>query len=279
MFIKLKRRFHHLLKFSIIGLGLGLTLDAVMKAGSEGIKLTIVSIFSVLILGFVIGKIFKVEKNLSFLISVGTAICGGSAIAAVTPIVKPDAKQMSVALAVIFALNSLALFIYPAVGHSLHLSEQDFGLWCAVGIHETSSVVGASGVFGEEAQRIATTVKLARALWIIPVSVMTLFLFKGEKVQGGKTKISIPWFIGGFILSILINTYLPNYLSQNLNSLYVVVKDIVIHLSKLGLNLTLFLIGTALSIESIGIKPLLQAVLLWVIISIGSLFCIVNHLL
>jgi len=261
----LHKYIHLLLQISIVGLGFGLKLNEALEAGKRGLVLTIFSILMVLVLGYVFGKIFKLEKKVSYLISVGTAICGGSAIAAVSPIIKPDTKQISLALAIVFTLNSIALFIYPLIGHWLHLSQEQFGLWCAIGIHDTSSVVGAASKYGNEALKIATTVKLARALWIIPISVLTMFFFKNKE-----SKIKIPWFIGYFILAILLNSYcsIPDSLSTNITVL-----------AKTGLNLTLYFIGSTLSVQTlktIGIKPLALAVLLWVLISVGSLIYIMN---
>ncbi|MDM1553383.1 putative sulfate exporter family transporter [Chryseobacterium indologenes] len=256
---------HLLLQISIVGLGFGLKLDEALHAGKTGLMLTIVSIITVMILGYFLGKIFKLERPLSYLLSAGTAICGGSAIAAVSPIIKPSTKQISLALAIVFTLNSIALFVYPAIGQFLNLSQEQFGLWCAVGIHDTSSVVGAAGKYGNEALKIATTVKLARALWIIPVSLITMFIFKSKD-----SKIKIPWFIGYFILAILLNTYFPvmDQFSTGITTF-----------AKSGLNLTLFFIGATLSLQTlktIGFKPLLTAVLLWVTISIGSLLYIIH---
>ncbi|MEF9479933.1 YeiH family protein [Chryseobacterium sp. RRHN12] len=256
---------HLLLQISIVGLGFGLKLDEALNAGKTGLMLTIVSIVTVMVLGYFLGKIFKLERPLSYLLSAGTAICGGSAIAAVSPIIKPSTKQISLALAIVFTLNSIALFVYPAIGHLLNLSQEQFGLWCAVGIHDTSSVVGAASKYGDEALKIATTVKLARALWIIPVSLITMFIFKSKG-----TKIKIPWFIGYFIVAILLNTYFP-VLDRFSTSVTVLAKS--------GLNLTLFFIGSTLSLQtlkSIGLKPLLTAVLLWVTISAGSLLYIIR---
>lgn len=265
-FEKLTHKYIHLLlQISIVGLGFGLNFNEAIQAGKSGLLLTVASITSVLILGYFIGRILKLEKNLSYLITVGTAICGGSAIAAVSPIIKPKSNQISLALAIVFSLNSIALFIYPAIGHALQLTQEQFGLWAAVGIHDTSSVVGAANKYGPEALKIATTVKLARALWIIPVSVLTMLLFK----QKG-TKVKIPWFIGLFILAIICNTFVPQ-LS--------VITPSILHISKSGLNLTLFLIGTTLTlsvIKSISFKPMLLAVVLWILISCGSLIYILN---
>lgn len=260
----LHRYIQLLLQISIVGLGFGLKLNEALQAGKTGFTLTVMSIVTVMVLGYFLGKFFKLEGKLSYLISVGTAICGGSAIAAASPIIKPSTKQISLALAIIFTLNSIALFVYPAIGHLLNLSQEQFGLWCAVGIHDTSSVVGAAGKYGNEALKIATTVKLARALWIIPVSLITMFIFKNKE-----TRIKIPWFIGWFIVAILLNTYFP---------VFETVSTTVTNIAKSGLNLTLFFIGASLSIETlktIGIKPLAAAVLLWVTISIGSLLFII----
>jgi len=256
---------HLLLQISIVGLGFGLKLNEALQAGKTGLVLTIISISTVMILGYFLGKIFKLDKPLSYLISVGTAICGGSAIAATSPIIKPSTKQISLALAIIFTLNSVALFVYPPIGHFFNLSQEQFGLWCAVGIHDTSSVVGAANKYGIEALKVATTVKLARALWIIPVSIMTMFIFKSKE-----SKIKIPYFIGWFILAILLNTYFPFF--DSLGSTITV-------LAKSGLNLTLFFIGSTLSIQTlktIGIKPLAVAIILWITISVGSLLYIIH---
>jgi uncharacterized integral membrane protein (TIGR00698 family) len=261
----LHKYIHLLLQISIVGLGFGLKLDEALQAGKTGFFLTVISIVTVMLLGYVLGKVFKLEKKLAYLISAGTAICGGSAIAAVSPIIKPGTKEISLGLAIIFTLNSIALFVYPAIGHLLQLSQEQFGLWCAVGIHDTSSVVGAAGKYGDEALKIATTVKLARALWIIPVSVITMFIFKNKE-----SKVKIPWFIGWFVLAILLNTYF---------SVFEGFSSSVTTLAKSGLNLTLFFIGTTLSVQTlktIGIKPLAVAIILWVTISVGSLLYIIS---
>ena len=262
---KVHKYIHLLLQISIVGLGFGLQLDEAMKAGREGITLTIMSITTVMVLGYFLGKFLKIERPLSYLISVGTAICGGSAIAAVTPIIKPDTKQISLALAIVFTLNSIALFIYPPIGHLLHMTQEQFGLWCAIGIHDTSSVVGAANKYGDIALKVATTVKLSRALWIIPMSLLTMVLFK---TKGAKIK--IPWFIGYFIIAILLHTYFP---------IFEGFSHIATTAAKSGLNLTLFFIGSTISIQTlktISWKPLFLAIVLWVIISIGSLLMILK---
>mgnify|MGYP006343766977 FL=1 len=254
-----------LLQISVVGLGFGMNMNSALKAGNEGFVFTIISIFSVLILGFVLTKIFKIDSIIGYLISAGTAICGGSAIAAIAPIVKAKPNQISIALGVVFTLNSVALLVFPAIGNWLHMSQHDFGLWCAIAIHDTSSVVGAANKYGPEALQVATTVKLARALWIIPLSLITAVLFKNNE-----SKIKIPWFIGYFILAICLNTYFP--LAQKLS-------PFIVNISKAGLTLTLFFIGAGLSlkiIQNIGIKPLVMAVVLWLFISFGALWMILK---
>lgn len=254
-----------LLQFSVVGLGFGMNINSALAAGKEGFLFTIASIFSTLILGFFIGKWFKIEKKTAHLISCGTAICGGSAIAAIAPVIKSDEKQTSVALGVIFILNSVALFLFPAVGHWLHLSQHEFGLWCAIAIHDTSSVVGAANKFGPEALQIATTVKLARALWIIPVALITASLFENKK-----SKIKIPYFIGLFVLAMLLNTFVPQT---------VIVAPYFVSIAKTGLTVTLFLIGAGLNwkiLKMVGFKPLLQGILLWGFIAIAALISIIH---
>jgi len=252
-----------LLQFSVVGLGFGMNAGTAFSAGKEGFLLTIFSIFATLILGTLIGKLFRIDKKIAHLISCGTAICGGSAIAAIAPVIKSDEKQTSVALGVIFILNSAALFVFPYIGHQLDLSQKDFGLWCAIAIHDTSSVVGAANKYGAEALQIATTVKLARALWIIPISILTAFVFKNKN-----SKIKIPYFIGLFILAMLINSYVP--------AISIIAPHIV-SVAKIGLTITLFLIGATLNIttlKSVGVKPLLQGISLWIFIAALSLIAI-----
>lgn len=249
-----------LLQFSVIGLGFGMNATAAVSVGKEGFLLTIFSIFSTLLLGTFLGKWLKTDKKTSHLISCGTAICGGSAIAAISPIIKSNENQTSIALGVIFILNSIALFAFPFIGHQLDLSQKEFGLWCAIAIHDTSSVVGATNKYGPEALQIATTVKLARALWIIPISLLTATIFnKKSKTEGAKIK--IPYFIGFFILAMLLNTYVPAT---------AIVAPHIVSFAKIGLTITLFLIGATLNIntlKSVGVKPLLQGILLWIFIA------------
>lgn len=256
---------HILLQISVVGLGFGMNVTSAMKAGKEGILFTIISIIATLILGYILGKFLKIEKKTSFLISAGTAICGGSAIAAISPVIKAEEKQISMALGTIFILNSVALVIFPFIGHTLNLSQTQFGMWCAIAIHDTSSVVGAASKYGPQALEIATTVKLARALWIIPVAFFSTFIFKNKE-----TKIKIPYFIGLFVLAIIANTYIP-FVQEYSSYLTTIAKS--------GLTLTLFLIGCGLSrkvLLSVGYKPLLQGIVLWAFISITALWAVIS---
>ena len=254
-----------LLKFSVVGLGFGMNANSALKAGKEGFVFTIFSIILTFVLGYFVSKLLKIEKKTSFLISGGTAICGGSAIAAIAPAIKAEEKQISVALGTIFILNSIALFVFPFVGHLVNLDASQFGLWCAIAIHDTSSVVGAAAKFGPEALEVATTVKLARALWIIPISLLSIVLFKSKE-----SKVKIPYFIGLFVLAMLANSYIP---------MFIQCSSYISTISKIGLTITLFLIGTGLSmkvISSVGIKPLLLGIILWICISATSLWVILS---
>ena len=254
-----KKTSKYLLQTSVVGLGFGMNVTESLKSGGEGMLFTIASVIGVMVLGVLIGKWLHLNKKASYLIASGTAICGGSAIAAVGPIVKANEHEMAVSLGVVFILNAIALFIFPAIGHYFELSEVQFGTWAAIAIHDTSSVVGAGEAYGPIALQTATLVKLTRALWIIPLAIVTMFIFRDKT-----SKISIPWFIFMFILAMVINTYcnLPQQLTSSL-----------LWIAKKGLVLTLFLIGASLSlstIKAVGIKPLILAVALWIIIGIGS---------
>lgn len=254
-----------LLKIAVVGLGFGMNLIETINAGKDGFILTVFSIAATLVLGFFLGKLLKMDRKGSHLISSGTAICGGSAIAAVSPVINASEKDISISLGVIFLLNSIALIVFPPLGHLFDLSQHQFGLWCAIAIHDTSSVVGAAYTFGDEALKVATTVKLARALWIIPLSLLSVFLFKGK----GKS-IKIPYFIFLFILAIILNSYLP------------IPDEItggITRISKSLLVLTLFLIGAGLSVDKIksaGWKPMILGVSLWIFISVSSILVIVS---
>ena len=265
-FLKESRKgIHYFLKIAVIGLGFGMSLTQTLNTSLDGLTLTIISIFLTVSLGLLLGKYFNLDKKLAHLITSGTSICGGSAIAAISPIIKAEPKTISIALGIVFLLNSVALFIFPSLGHFFNLSQSDFGLWCAIAIHDTSSVVGAALQYGEEALLIATTVKLSRTLWIIPLSIFSMFLFKNKT-----DSIKIPWFILGFIAAIFINSYqiIPQVASETM-----------VLISKRLLVLTLFLVGTTLSIKELketGLKPILFASFLWVFISVVSLLYILH---
>lgn len=252
----------YLLQYSVVGLGFGMNLYASLESGKEGMLFTIASVIGTMVLGWLLAKyVFKVDYKTGYLISSGTAICGGSAIAAVGPVVDAKSGQMSVALGVIFILNAVALFIFPPIGRAIGMSQADFGLWAAIAIHDTSSVVGAGEAYGDEALRIATTVKLTRALWIMPLALVTAWIFK-KKDQ----RISVPKFIFFFILAMLINTFLLQDYPQ--------FGKVVSSISKHGLNIALFFIGAGLSLDvlkSVGVKAMLLGVALWLIISLSTL--------
>ena len=251
-----------LLQYSVIGLGFGMNLHASLASGKEGMLFTIISVIGTMLIGMFIGmKILKMNRDTSYLISSGTAICGGSAIAAVGPVIKAKESDMSVALATIFVLNAIALFIFPTIGEWIGLTQQQFGTWAAIAIHDTSSVVGAGAAYGEEALQVATTIKLTRALWIIPLALVTSVIFRGSS-----NKISIPWFILWFVVAILLNTYVLDSVPQ--------VGKAIAGVARKGLIITMFFIGASLStdtLKAVGIKPLVQGVMLWVLISLGSL--------
>lgn len=257
-----KKTSKYLLQYSVVGLGFGMNLQASLASGKEGMEFTILSVIGTMLIGMFIGrKILKIDRDTSYLISSGTAICGGSAIAAVGPVLKAKDSEMSVALATIFVLNAIALFIFPVLGHWLGLDQQQFGTWAAIAIHDTSSVVGAGAAYGEEALKVATTIKLTRALWIIPLALATAFIFKGS----GK-KISVPWFIFYFIGAIILNTYVLDGIPQ--------LGQAISDLARKGLIITMFFIGASLSMDvlkQVGMKPLIQGVILWVVISLSTL--------
>ncbi|MCO5946056.1 YeiH family protein [Mucilaginibacter flavidus] len=256
---------HILLQVSVVGLGFGMNVHSALQAGKQGILFTVASIAATLVFGYFMGKWLNIDKKTSFLISSGTAICGGSAIAAISPVIKAEEKQISVTLGCVFVLNSIALFAFPVIGHYFNLSQTQFGLWCAIAIHDTSSVVGAAGKYGAHALEVATTVKLARALWIIPVTFIAAGLFKNQS-----KKIKIPYFIGLYILAMIANTYLPKISA---------VSPYFIAIAKAGLTLTLFLIGAGLSrtvLGAVGFKPFLQGVVLWIAISATALYAVMH---
>jgi len=251
----------YLLQGSIIGLGFGMNFQKVMEAGKDGFTLTLLTISFAMGLGYLLGRIFKVDRILSYLLSVGTAICGGSAIAAVSQVLNADENDISVSIGTVFILNAVALFIFPVMGHYFHLSQQQFGIWAAIAIHDTSSVVGAATNYGDHALQIATTVKLARALWIVPLVLLTSLVFKR---QGS------PWVFPYFILFFLLASVANSYIQIPLKYTHAIVSA-----AKTGFSLTLFLIGTGISLKAIkkvGARPMLQAVVLWIIIMVSSLY-------
>ncbi|MFA5326811.1 MAG: putative sulfate exporter family transporter [Prolixibacteraceae bacterium] len=262
---KSKKLTHWLLQASVVGLGFGMNAEQAFLVGKQGLWLTVFSISVTLSIGLIIGRFLKVEKNTSYLISTGTAICGGSAIAAVSTIVRSNEKQISTALGTVFILNSVALLVFPWIGHLFHLSQHQFGVWAAIAIHDTSSVVGAAQKYGAVALQTATTIKLERALWIIPFSILSIFLFKSES-----RKIKIPWFIVLFVVAMLANSFLPAIHP---------VSSFLVAISKTGLKITLFLIGSGLTkelLKSVGLKPMFQGVMLWLFISVVSLTVIIT---
>lgn len=255
-----------LLQTSVILLGFGMNLKAIYEAGKDGILLTIVTIFGTLALGYALGKLLKVRGRISALISTGTAICGGSAIAAAAPGIEAEPEQISISLGTVFVLNAIALFLFPFIGHQLNLSQHQFGIWSAIAIHDTSSVVGAAAAYGTDALATATTVKLARALWIAPVALMLMLLYR-RRYPNAKAKIAIPWFIGLFLLAVVARSYAPLWIEPSF-------FDALVNLAKAGMTVTLFLIGTSLTLESIATtrwRPLFQGAILWIVVSIVSL--------
>ena len=257
-----KRLARLLLQVSVVLLGFGMNLQQVLRVGRSGLVYTAGGITFAMLLGWSLGKMLAVTGRTSFLISAGTAICGGSAIAAVAPVANATEEEIAVSLGTIFALNSVALVLFPLIGTALHLTQTQFGLWSALAIHDTSSVVAASAKYGAAALAVGTTVKLARALWIVPISVGT------SLVQKSKAKIQWPWFIVLFVLASVANTYVAAFAPA---------YSVLHHLGILGLTVTLFLIGTGISkrtLREVGARPLLQGVLLWVVVATGSLMLI-----
>ena len=261
-----KKMSKQLLQYSVVGLGFGMNVEAALASGKDGMMFTVVSVFGTLLLGWLVGRLLlKVDKNTSYLISSGTAICGGSAIAAVGPVIKAKDSEMSVALGTVFILNAVALFIFPPIGRYLGLDDVQFGTWAAIAIHDTSSVVGAGAAYSETALEVATTIKLTRALWIIPVALLTCVIFRSKD-----KKIKLPWFILWFVVAMLVNTYLLDAVPQ--------VGKTINGIARKSLTLTMFFIGASLSpavLRQVGVKPLLQGVILWGLVSAVTLVVIV----
>jgi len=264
-----------LLQASVVALGFGMNLKQVVHAGRSGFVYTAMSISCAMLLGLLFGSLLKVGGKASFLITAGTAICGGSAIAAIAPITGADQEEISVSMGTVFLLNSIALLVFPTIGQGFHLSQNQFGLWCALAIHDTSSVVGAAAKYGNQALAVGTTVKLARALWIVPVSLLAAAymarLAKGLGRASGPAKIKIPWFIFLFCLAAAVSTFIPRFGTE---------YGMISHLGRAGLTATLFLIGTSLSrktVQQVGVRPLIQGVTLWVIVAGLSLAAIYGN--
>ena len=251
-----------LLQASVVGLGFGMNLHEVLRVGRSGFLYTAASISFALIFGLLLGRLLRVNKTASILISTGTAICGGSAIAAVAPIIEASDEEMAISLGTIFILNSIALLIFPPLGWFLHLTQTQFGLWAALAIHDTSSVVGAAARYGPVALVVGTTVKLTRALWIVPVAIGAAAL------KRSKSHIRWPWFILFFCFAAVANTYIPAFTNF---------WHVLSSLGRLGLTATLYLIGTGISratLRQVGVRPLLQGVILWILVGVTSLWLI-----
>ena len=260
-----KKTSKYLLQVAVVLLGFNMNLQESLKSGAQGMMFTVISVVGVMAIGAMFGYWLHINRKTAYLISSGTAICGGSAIAAVGPVLKANENEMAVSLGVIFILNSVALFIFPPLGHIFDMSQTQFGTWAAIAIHDTSSVVGAGETYGEIALQTATLIKLTRALWIIPLAFVTMLIFRDKS-----GKISIPWFIFIFVLAMVINTYLP--LPDTLT-------HVLVWIAKRGMVVTLFLIGASLSlatIRQVGIKPLVLAVLLWILIGVSSLWVVLS---
>jgi uncharacterized integral membrane protein (TIGR00698 family) len=263
--VESKKLSRFLLQASVVALGFGMNLHEVLHAGKSGFLYTALSITGAMLLGLGLGYLIHVQQKPSFLISAGTAICGGSAIAAVGPIAGANEEEMAVSLGTVFILNSVALFLFPLIGLALHMSQTQFGLWAALAIHDTSSVVGASAKYGAQALAVGTTIKLARALWIVPLAAVTAIVLKS------KARIQWPWFILLFCLAALLNTLLPAYTGA---------FSLLNHLGRIGLTVTLFLIGTSLSkqtLAKVGVRPLLQGLILWLIVGSTTLALILSN--
>lgn len=280
-----KKLSKYLLQISVVGLGFGMNIVESLKSGADGMLFTIVSVAVVMVAGIIIGRMMNVNEKNAYLISSGTAICGGSAIAAVGPVLKANEHEMAVSLGVIFILNAIALFVFPPIGHYFDMSQTQFGTWAAIAIHDTSSVVGAGDAYGPEACEIATLIKCTRALWIIPLAFFTMWYFgRRERAlapDGEKRKINIPWFIFYFVLAMVINTYTPAILelisAQNLLPEIENSYSLIVKLAKKALVVVLFAIGASLSLSTVrkvGAKPLLLAIMLWIIIGVLSFFVV-----
>jgi uncharacterized integral membrane protein (TIGR00698 family) len=248
-----------LLKISVVGLGFGMELGEVWRVGRSSLVYTFVGIVGTMVAGMLLGRALKMRSTTATLVSFGTAICGGSAIAAMAPVVQAENEDVAVSLATVFTLNSVALFLFPAIGHLLHLGQEAFGVWAGVAIHDTSSVVGAASAYGLEALATGTTVKLSRAVWIAPIVLAYGWIRKSE----GKT--AFPWFIAGFIAAAAVRSALPQFHT---------VWGGVAGMARQALVVTLFLIGAGLGpevLKKVGFRPMIQGVLLWILVGALSL--------
>lgn len=270
-----KKLSKYLLQASVVGLGFGMNLEKSLQSGAEGMIFTVVSVITVMVAGVLLGRYMRIDSKTSYLISSGTAICGGSAIAAVGGVLNAKENEMAVSLGVIFILNAIALFIFPPMGHALGLTQHQFGTWAAIAIHDTSSVVGAGAAYGSEACELATLIKCTRALWIIPLAFFTMWFYgrksiKDTGAEGKRGKVAIPWFILLFVAAMIFNTYVATDVLRPLyNGLVIAAKQALIAV--------LFAIGAGLSlgvVKQVGIRPLVQAVILWILIGVGSLLAI-----
>lgn len=261
-----------LLAWSVMGLGAGMNLITVAKVGAAGFGYTIVGISATLTLGLLLARLLEVERHVGLLVSVGTAICGGSAIAAAAAAIKAKPHQISVALVTVFCLNAVALLIFPPLGHHFGLSERSFGLWSALAIHDTSSVVGSALQYGPSALEVATTVKLARALWIVPVTLALGLFWPHAHGAEGAAKAKRPWFILGFLAAAALVTCVPALQAAGKHLAFAAQRALVV---------TLFLIGAGLSREAlkdVGWRPFAQGILLWLIVGSGTLGAILAGL-
>ena len=256
----------YLLQASIVGLGFGININKVVAAGQEGFVFTLLSLSAAIGLGYLLGRLFRVDRVISYLVSVGTAICGGSAIAAVSQVVEADDQEVSISIGTVFILNAIALLIFPPLGHWAELTQHQFGIWAAIAIHDTSSVVGAAASYGNEALTVATTVKLARALWIVPLALLSAAIFKKKSSWGG-----FPWFILFFLVASMLGSWV---------NMPLILLAAIVHSAKAGFSITLFLIGAGISLgalKRVGPRPLLLGVVLWVIILVSSLYLISKY--
>lgn len=256
-----------LLQAAVVGIGFGMNFNSAIAAGKDGMLMTILSVVLVMVAGCALGRLMGVDRKVSYLVASGTAICGGSAIAAVAPVVKADDSQISVSLGTVFTLNAVALFIFPPLGHYFGLSEIQFGEWAAIAIHDTSSVVGAGAAYGDTALQTATLVKCTRALWILPLAFATTFIMREKG-----SKVTVPWFILLFVIAMLVNTFMPQC------EIWKGTSKVLVAVAKQAMCVTLFLVGSTLSVPAlrkVGVRPLVQGVVLWLVTGAASLAAVV----